>query len=339
MAGLSTNIVTSKNRAMPSWPRCTSPNYFYGMIETGGADDRYFEGFQNDSLTGSSLQINTQNSAQPFKYYNGQGTQVTTGVWNSTGITPAEAWSDGDEWAGAYMDASDNKLYLLVRDTGTSPDTLRMTSVNKDGTVVLETAAFQVTNTGFEGPEWHQSSAPPMYRVGHVDGTGNFRYDVLKANTDNDNTSAPFDGCRIEINTSGGTVNSISANTMAETTDGLLPNNLYSPRAAEDNMLGPTSNNIIGGPAYALGASVGDPRHRGTLINMTTGNAAHAVPFGLDCPFYLNAASPSYNAVHWLGNIRFLGLYIWELTPGGATFEREVFHNFMDELAVFYGIL
>ena len=108
MAGLSANIIT--NRAMPSWPRCISPNYFYGQIETGGADDRYFEGFQNDSLAGSSIEHNGQNTAEPFVYYNGQGTQVTSGVWNSTGITPAEAWSDGDNWAGAYMDASDDKL-------------------------------------------------------------------------------------------------------------------------------------------------------------------------------------------------------------------------------------
>ena len=338
MAGLSTNIVTSKNRAMPSWPRPISPSYYYGQIDPQG-NPRYFEGFQNDSLTGSSIKFGGQNSADPFVYYNGQGTQVTSGVWNSTGLTVAEAWSDGENWAGAYMDSSDNKLYLLVRDTGTSPDTLRMTSVDKDGSVVLETAAFQVTNTAFEGPEFHHSSGPKMYRVGHVDGTGNFRYDVYNANTDDDDHSAPFDGCRIEINTSGGTVNSISANTMAETTDGIMPSNLYSPTAAPDNILGPTSNNIIGGPVYQLGSSYGDPRLTGTLINMTTGNASYYQPFGKDNPFVIQAAGSSFNAVHWLGNIRFFGLYTYSTPSGGSTFEREVFHNFMDELAVFYGIL
>ena len=338
MAGLTYNIVTCKNRAYPSWPRPISPSYYYGQIHPQ-SNPRYFEGFQNDSLTGSSIKFGGQNSSEPFVYYNGQGTQITDGVWNSTGITPAEAWRDGDEWAGAYMDASDNKLYLLVRDTGTSPDTLRMTSVDKDGTVVLETAAFQVTNTAFEGPEFHHSSGPKMYRVGHVDGTGNFRYDVMNANTDDDDTGAPFDGCRIEINTSGSTVNSISANTMAETSDGLLPSNFYSPTAAVENMLGPTDNNIVGGPIYNYGASYGDPRLIGTLINMTTGNSSYNMPFGKDCPFYPTAASSSFNAVHWLGNVRFFGLYTYGFTAGGAMFDRGEYNNFMDELAVFYGIL
>jgi len=337
MSGLSASIIT--NRAMPIWPRCISPNYFYGQLDNGEPGNRYFEGFQNDSLAGSSIEHHGQNSAAPFVYYNGQGTQVTSGVWNSTGITPAEAWDDGDEWAGAYMDASDDKLYLLVRDVGTSPDTLRMTSVDKDGTVVLETAAFQVTNTAFEGPEFHFAAGPAMYRVGHVDGTGNFRYDILKASTDDDDGLAPFDGCRIEINTSGGTVNSISANTMAEVTDGIMPNNLYAYRTIDTNVLGPTTNNIIGGPTALVAAAYGDPRHRGTLINMTTGNAAHSIPFGKDCPFMSNTANAGYNAVHWLGTIRFFGAYTFATPAGGTAFERETFHNFMDELAVFYGIL
>ena len=72
---------------------------------------------------------------------------------------------------------------------------------------------------------------------------------------------------------------------------------------------------------------------------MTTGNAAHGIPFGKDCPFLVNAASPTYNAVHWLGNYRFFGLYTYATPAGGTAFERETFHNFMDELAVFYGIL
>jgi hypothetical protein len=338
MAGLSANIVTSKNRAYPSWPRAISPSYYYGQMHPQ-TNPRYFEGFQNDSVAGSSIKFGGLSSADTLVYYNGQGTQITDGVWNSAGLTVAEAWSDGNNWAGAYLDSSDDKLYLLVRDTGTTPDTLRMTSVDKDGTVVLETAAFQVTNTAFNTPEWHHSAAPKLYRVGQVDGTGNFRYDVMNANTDDDDNNAPYDGCRIEINTSGGTVNSISANTMAETSDGVLPNNFYTPTAPYDNMMGPTDNNIVGGPTYNFGASYGDSRLTGTLVNMTTGNSSYHMPFGKDCPFYPTAASSSFNVMNWNGNVRFFGLYTYGFTSGGSTFDRGEYFNFMDELAVFYGIL
>lgn len=323
---------------MPSWPRCISPSYYYGQIHPQG-NPRYFEGFQNDSLAGSSIKFGGLSAADTLVYYNGQGTQVTSGVWNSAGLTVAEAWSDGNTWAGAYLDSSDDKLYLLVRNTSTSPDKLRMTSVDKDGTVVLETAEFQVTNTAFEAPDWHHSSAPKLYRVGMVDGTGNFRYDVMNANTDDDDHSAPFDGCRIEINTSGGTVNSISANTMTETSDGILPSNFYTPTAPYDNMMGPTDNNIVGGPFMMLGGAIGEPRQTGTLVNMTTGNSSYQMPFGTNCPFAPQTANLSYNVMHWNGNYRFFGLYTYATPAGGTSFDRGEFHNFMDELAVFYGIL
>ena len=337
MAGLSANIIT---RAMPSWPRPTTAAYYYGQTEPGGPGDIYFEAFQNDSVAGSGLKVLvTSGGQEAITYYNGQGTQITDGVWAGAGFLPSEAWSDADEWSSLYMDSSDNKLYALVIDTGTDPDTYRMTSVDKDGTVVLETAALQVTNTGFNNKKLVYNP-PHMYRVGHVDGTGNFRFDLMKANTDDDDASAPFDGCRLEINTSGGTVNGISANTIAETTDGLLPSNFYTPRAVDTNLLGPTSNNIMGGPWGALGASQGDPRHTGSLINMTTGNSSYEMPFGKDCPFVPRSANPSYSVTHWLGTYRFFapgGAYT--LPAGGAALDRGEFHNFMDELAVFYGIL
>ena len=340
MAGLSANIVTSKNRAMPSWPPVFNAGYFYGQTETGGPGDIYFEGFQNDSVSGSSLKVLVTNGGQEaITYYNGQGTQITDGVWAGSGFLPNEAWSAADEWSSLYMDSSDNKLYALVIDTGTSPDKYRMTSVDKDGTVVLETGEFQVTNTGFNNKKlvWNP---PHMYRVGHVDGTGNFRFDLMNANTDDDDSSAPFDGCRLEINTSGGTVNGISANTMAETTDCLLPSNFYTPKALVENMLGPTDNNIIGGPVVQNNPAFGDPRHVGSLINMTTGKSAYYIPFGTDCPMTFASANNSYSATHWLGTYRFFTPgSSYSLSAGGSTFEREAFHNFMDELAVFYGIL
>jgi hypothetical protein len=335
MAGLTRNKITYGS--FPEWPSPINSGYFYGQNSLGEAGQQYAPAFQNDSLTGSGFNIlMTSGGQEAITYYNGQGTQVTDGVWAS-GFTPSEAWSDADQWSSLYMDSSDNKLYALVIDTGTSPNTYRMTSVDKDGTVVLETAAFQVTNTGFNEQRLSfGSTTPKLYRVGHVDGTGNFRFDNYRANTDDDDTGAPFDGCRLEINTSSGTVNGISANTMAETTDGLLPSNFYASTFTRDNMLGPTSNNIVGGPEGRWNAV--QDFHTGNLLNLTTGKFAVEIPFGRNCPIMFQSSGGGYSPQHWLGNYRFF-------CPGsgyqmsGVAFERAAFHNFIDEMAVYYGIL
>ena len=339
MAGLSANIITSKNRAMPSWPPVFNAGYFYGQNSSGGPSEQYAPAFDNDSVAGSGFKILMSSGGQEaITYYNGQGTQITDGVWAGAGFLPSEAWSDADQWCSLYMDSSDDKLYALVTDTGTSPDTIRMTSVDKDGTVVLETAAFQVTNTGFNNQRLqYGSSTPRLYRVGHTDGTGNFRWDLMRGNTDDDDTGEPYDGCRIEINTSSGTVNSISANTMAETTDGLLPNNYYAVTHTRENILGPTSNNIVGGPEGQW-PGYGDIRHSGSLVNMTTGQFANRVPFGNDCPLQWFSVGGGYTILAWLGTYRFF-VSGTAYSQAPAAFEREAFHNFIDELAVYYGIL
>lgn len=337
MAGLSANILTSKNRAMPSWPRCTVDYYYYGMDLTQGSGNNYFPAFTNDSLTGSSFKIDTQTSTTAIYYYNGQGVQVTTGVWNG-GFTVAEAWSDGNSWTAFYMDGVDNKLYCLVIDTDTSPDTYRMASVDKDGTVVLETAAFQVTNTALNNNQFGSTSTPILYRVGQVDGTGNFRFDKDGASTDDNDNQPPFDGVRLEINTSGGTVNSIAANTIAETTDGFWPNNLYH-LSAMTSMMGPTSNNIRGGidqiytADYRLLNSPG-----GNLVNMDTAKLVWETQWGLHCPISPNTQYVGVKALPWLGNYHFHPIYTGAMRAG-VEFERAAMHNFMDELAVYYGIL
>lgn len=337
MGGLYRN--TSSYKTMPEWPASYTPYNYWGV--TGGQDSggKYFPGFQNDSLLGSSLElILNSSSSDAIVYWNGQGVQVTSGVWGS-GYSPSEAWSDADIWACHYMDSVDNKLYSLVIDEGTDPDTYRMASVDKDGTVVLETAAFQVTNTGFNGRKVTFTSTPILYRVGGVDGTGNFRFDLLNANTDNDNSTAPFDGCRLEINTSGGTVNGIAANTMAETTDGLLPNNLYQ-RYSTNTMLGPTANNIFGGPNQYFNQSIsaGPESPHGLLFNMTTGQMTNEVKFGNYTPLVTGTAFPTIKAFNWLGSYHFFATSTGTLF-GTPTIQRADFHHFLDELAVHYGIL
>ena len=159
----------------------------------------------------------------------------------------------------------------------------------------------------------------------------------MRGNTDDDDTGEPYDGCRIEINTSSGTVNSISANTIAETTDGLLPNNYYAVTHTRENILGPTSNNIVGGPEGQW-PGYGAIRHSGSLVNMTTGQFANRVPFGNDCPLQWFSVGGGYTILAWLGTYRFF-VSGTAYSQAPAAFEREAFHNFIDELAVYYGIL
>ena len=337
MAGLTRNKITYGS--LPPWPRVNVPTYYYGVTEAQESGTKYFPGFDDDSLTGSSINMTLNaTAADVIKYYNGQGVQITDGSWNN-GYSPGDGAGAYDTWSAHYMDKTDNKLYSLVIDTSTSPDTYRMQSINKDGTVTFETAALQVSNTAFNDNRVVWNSTPVLYRVGGADGTGNFRFDRFRANTDDNDSGAPYDGAYLEINTSGGTVNSISANTISESTaDGFLPSNIYLATVL-NSMIGPTDNNIMGGPQQFYGSTVYQAMPIGWLMNMTTGQTVSNVPMGTGvCPIVPATASSSVSVFPWMGNYHF-----W--TSGTQTFhgatewEREVFHNFMDELAIYYGVL
>ena len=330
MAGLTANIITSKNRAMPDWPRAYSPYYYYGV--TGNQENssgRFFPGFANDSLACSALKMILHNSGTDnIEYYNGQGVQVTTGDWAS-GYAVNEQWSDGDLWTAHYMDSVDNKLYSLVTDTGTDPDTVRLVSIDKDGNTADESDAFQVTNTALNGENITWNSTPLLYRVGGVDGTGNFRFDLFDANTDNDNGTAPHDGVRLEFN--------LSTNAVTETTDGILPNNLYGRMNLFYNIMGPTSNNIMGGVSE-INSTTRQMKHYGNLVNMTDGRMANTVKFGNVSPLASQTAGAYYKCMPWLGGYHFHGVSSIQL-QGALWYEREAMDNFIDELAVYYGVL
>jgi hypothetical protein len=211
-------------------------------------------------------------------------------------------------------------------------------SVDKDGTHAYETAAFTPSSTAWNNKRATFDSTPSLYRVGGADGTGNFRLDLFWANTDNNNNAAPYDGAYLEINTSGSTVNSISANTMVESTaDGFMPNNFYLAGIV-NSMLGPTDNNIMGGPYQWYNADYNVMVPLGYLINMTTGQMTNLVPFGTHCPIVPATSMPTLKAIPWLGNYHFTTLSTNTLI-GQTEWERGVFHNFMDEMAVYYGIL
>ena len=344
MAGLTANIVTSRNRAFPDWPRPYLPSeswpYYGSAMFHDQTEKRKLPGFLNYGSVGSTIENAFANAGNDvFSMYNGQGTQDTSGYWNS-GLSPANFSADYDTWAAVYMDRVDNKLYLLMMDTSTDPDTYIMGTVDNGGNIAFVTAAFQVTNTALNGQLISYDSTPLLYRVGGVDGTGNFRFDKYRANTPNDNTTAPFDGVRLEINTSGSTVNGISANTMAETTDGLLPNNLFQPTPY--NLLavmGPTDNGIIGGPISNNHATTSYYANNlyGTLGNANTGQIFQHAFFGPQSPFY--SFNYAYKAYPWLGSYFFAGAGNITQINGAPNFHRTDMHNFLDEIAVWHGIL
>ena len=343
MAGLTraVNIVTSKNRAFPNWPTPYMPSeswpyygsHFYAQPNTNNV---MLPGFLNFGSVGSSISINTYDSDNACKMYNGQGTQQTAGNWNN-GWSMGDAGGGFDQWSAFYMDRVDNLLYALLIDEDTSPHTYRMASMDKDGTTTLVTANYQVTNTAFNSKRVSYDSTPLLYRVGNVDGTGNFRFDLLRANTPNDNDTQPYDGVRLEINTTGSTVNGVAANTITETTDGLIPNNIFIGNSSFNpvTLMGPTDNGIMGAPTYSDNDYMqGNPY--GTLGNINTGQFNQNVSFGQNCPFYF-----------WSGNCKpvpWLGSYFWVPNGNGyvsamANIARTDMHAFMDELAVYYGLL
>jgi len=344
MAGLSANIITSKNRAFPNWPRPYMPSEswpYYGSHSNaaGNTDNVMLPGFLNFGSVGSSISIQGATPTNAIKMWNGQGTQQTAGSWNS-GLLPTEFDAAYETYSAFYMDRVDNKLYCLLVDTTTDPDTFRMGTVDKDGNIAFVTAAHQATSTGLGAYNtFNSDTAPTLYRVGGVDGTGNFRFDKYRANTPNDNNTQPYDGVRLEINTSGGTVNGIAANTIAETTDGLIPNNVFIGNSTFNpaTFMGPTDNGIIGSVVYQ------DYRwHQGqvygSLGNANTGQIIMNAMWGQDCPFASGFPSGYFRPMPWLGSYMFIPISSVSLA-GFTNFAKSDMHNFMDEMAVRNGLL
>lgn len=346
MAGLTraVNIVTSKNRAMPNWPRPYMPSEswpYYGSHSygAGNSDNVMLPGFLNFGSVGSSISIQGATPTSDLMMFNGQGTQQTAGYW-AGGLLPTNFSASYESWSAFYMDRVDNKLYCLLLDTTTDPDTFIMGTVDKDGAIAYVTAAHQATSTGLgQYNTFNSDTTPTLYRVGGVDGTGNFRFDKYRANTPNDNNTQPYDGVRLEINTTGSTVNGIAANTIAETTDGLIPNNVFVGNSSFNpaTFMGPTDNGIIGSVVYV------DYRYLqyqvyGSLGNANTGQIIMNAQWGQDCPFAEGYPTGYFKPVPWLGSYMFIP--ISSVTLAGFTnFARADMHAFMDEMAVRNGLL
>lgn len=105
--------------------------------------------------------------ASVVEYFNSSGASQWT--LDKTTINAAI-----DAWVGFYLDATDNLLYIIAKDTGTTPNTYYTASMNAAGTLVnigndQPTVDFSIpTGTGWNGQGAGHSSV-----ARDVDGSGN----------------------------------------------------------------------------------------------------------------------------------------------------------------------
>ena len=323
MAGLTTNIVTSKNRAKPLWPTPDmSLTPFYGN-NSDDDGDCYLPPFANADDSKSSIKINLEATNAAIHYYDEDGTAITSGVWNS-GMTVAEAASNAEHWVGLYMDSTDNMLYMVTVDVGTSPDTIYLSKVDKAGSVTAIGNA-QLGNASMDYSNFYilDNETGPMYRAGG-DGSGNFV--IPFSNTAGGNAAAgvPNRGVNVTISASDG---SLSYSSLFGTNYGM-------PNAAKIfGAIGPTANNIYGGP---FAGRSGDPYMpwQGSIANTSTGRSVTQAVF--------ESPTPMYNANSTIKAIRWRSSYVFSSYNedwGPQIYSETDLHNYLDEMAVFYGVL
>jgi len=324
MAGLTTNIVTSKNRAKPLWPTPDmSLTPFYGN-NSDDDGDCYLPPFANADDSKSSIKINLEATNAAIHYYDEDGTAITSGVWNS-GMTVAEAASNAEHWVGLYMDSTDNMLYMVTVDVGTSPDTIYLSKVDKAGSVTAIGNA-QLGNASMDYSNFYilDNETGPMYRAGG-DGSGNFV--IPFSNTAGGNAAAgvPNRGVNVTISASDGSLSYSS----------LLGTNYAQPNAAFIfGAIGPTANNIYGGPfAGRSGNPQGHP-WVGSIANTSTGRSITRAIF--ENPTSMYNATSTIKAFRWRSSYVF-GAYSEEWGP--TIYSETDLHNYLDEMAVYYGIL
>ena len=329
MAGL---IKKARSSYLPMWPKeDTTLGFFYGMGQPG-TSELYQPGFQGGA-TGSSIriQINGLNSFT-MHLYDKDGNSSNAGTWDGSGggLSITEAYnSNPDRWCSTYMDATDQMLYMLFNDSSTNPHTLYFSKINAAGTKT-NIGSAQLGNAGIHN-QWYASSYMGRLMRPGGDGSGDFMIYHTGASAGNSASSAPYRGATITISASDG---SLSYGTMFPSTYG-SPMYIYSPH------FGPTSNNIIGG-IYAnhSGSSSGNNAYSayGCLANLTTGKTLN----------YINYGNPITNGCPFNTGYQFIvvenrGKYVVSAYSGnmyGPTlFDVDELHNFLDEMAVFYGIL
>ena len=334
MAGLTTNIVTSRNRAFPEFP---SPNNlpeggFYLQGDNSGFVNA--PGFANDDAVGSMISIDAAGSQLGDIYYkNLAGSNITSGVWNG-GMTRADAAgsSNADWWVSFYMDATDNVLYMLTVDRDTSPKTLYLSKVDKAGTVTAIGNQAMAEASVADQTYWEGAYMFNMRRTGG-DGSGDFV--IYNTNSAGGTAAAgtPYKGTKMTIAVADGSITYANMLPDASGSVGSNPTAFGQQSKPYGGGLGPTANGMMCG--LFSQPIAGGAMHAG-IWNINNGKFAQQVwvtPMGGQGP--IQSASSMY-WMYWRGKIL---MQSYSVGYGGVSYNQDEVENWLDEIGVYYGLL
>ena len=303
------------------WPTPSSSVAGYWGGSGSIANQNFLPGFSNDDAAYSSIRINiTTNYSFNMYYYNGTGTLIETGSW-AGGLTASD-FTGAAYILSAYMDAVDEKLYVMVQKTSTAPDEVAFAHINKAGLIVMYPYRSFSTATLDGNHSWG-----PLLRPGG-DGSGDFISIAAGAGD-----AHPYRGKKYTIGVADGA--------MAEA-DWFTVGGQWTKKWYIGGQMGPTSNNIWGFPRTSHHAhqDTVQGHMRGALVNATTGmyilnalwpNDAWAPGGGSNGNGEIN------KIIGWRGRYGMVsqtgtGMRGWE-------FKKDECHTMMDQMAVQYGLL
>jgi len=331
MAGLSRN--TKSKLQIPLFPAPDTSVPVYSTMSQAYSSYYYYPAFSGGTA-GRAIRI--RHSGNPntsdMYLYNADGTAVTDGVWNG-GMTVDEAsgspgYTDQtDGFLQYYMDDADNKLYILTTDTGTSPHTYYLSSVNEAGVVTVIGNA-QIGNASMDNASPRSGNCGPMHRAGG-DGSGNLQIAHFAPAGGNSASAVPFRGAMITINITNGALSYAT----------LLPSTFSQQYYHQYGYItiGTTANNIMVQLYGRFGNNTPSEGYYGNIYNLTTGKAGMNLTFPAG-----DGAVPSgtgFNiSTRWRGKYYFPS---YAVPYGRATlaYSEEDMHHWADQLAVFYGLL
>ena len=317
MAGLTFN---TKKRAQPEFPAPDTSFEPYFDSGQSWATKTFCPGFNGDAA-GTSIRIPQTSYTEALQYYDKNGTASTAGSWNG-GLAITEVHADSDYWIGFFMDNTDQMLYIATLDHGTEPDSVCFAKINAAGTLT-QIGKTALNNASLNSMNHTGGYQGPLYRKGG-DGSGDFA--MRHAYTASGGAAAGVP--------QRGSIITIAASNAALSYEDMMPSAYGSNYAFTRTAFGPTANGIIGGPYY--GPNAGHYAFYGSIANTINGKGYYAAYFaGTEQQKWASGASTTY----W---IRWREGYIhmnYGQHYGPVYYKEADVHNYMDEMAVFYGIL
>lgn len=327
MAGLSRN--TKSKLEIPLFPAPDTSVPVYTTMSQQHSSYFHFPAFSGGTA-GRAIRIRYYGnpSTDSIYLYNADGTTVTDGVWNG-GMTPDEASGSAatEGFLQYYMDDADNLLYLLTTDTGTTPHTYYLSSVNEAGSVTAIGNA-QIGNASMNNAGPRGGNCGPMHRAGG-DGSGNLQIAHFAPAGGNSAAAIPFRGAMITINITNG---SLSYANLLPSTFSQQYYHYYGYVT-----IGTTANNIIVQLYGRFENNAPSEGYYGNIYNLTTGKAGMNLTFPAG-----DGVIPSgtgFNiSTRWRGKYYFPS---YSVVYGKATlaYSEEDMHHWADQLAVYYGLL